>query len=85
MSHGGKHNEKIEVGKREKKNYARQWPLKQRPGGHLREYYGPGRGKLSTKKHPRVEHACVAKLNVGKRSCRGGGNGTRVHTRRNLY
>ena len=34
MSDGGKFNEKIEVGKREKKNYARQWPLKQKLGGN---------------------------------------------------
>lgn len=34
MSDGGKFNEKIEVGKREKKNYARQWPLKLRPGAN---------------------------------------------------
>lgn len=63
---------KIEVGKKEKncKAVAIEAEIEGNEGassGDTREYYGPGRGKLSTKKYPKIEHAYVAKLNEGNR------------------
>lgn len=61
---------KVEVSKRKKKNYARQWPFKQKPEGNGVTSYRDTKGitqskmrKVSAKQYPSVEHACVVKLN----------------------